>query len=98
MVRIATIRLLFALLAILDLELQQMDVKTKFLNGDLDKVIYMKQPQGFIYKETENFVCLLNKSIYSLKQSPRMWNEHSKSFLSKLGFIRSIKDNGLYIL
>lgn len=97
-VRMATMRLLFAISAILDLEVQQMDVKTAFLNGDLNEVIYMKQPQGFIHKETENLVCLLGKSIYGLKQSPRMWNENIKSFLFKLGFVRSIKDNGLYTL
>ena len=75
-----------------------MDVKTTFLNGDLNEVVYIQQPKGFIHKETQNLVCLLSKSIYDLRQSPRMWNENISSFLLKLGFIRSIKDNGLYIL
>ena len=97
-VRMATMRLLFAILAILDLELQQMNMKIAFLNGDLNEVVYMQQPEGFIHKETQNLICLLSKSIYGLKQSPRMWNENINSFLLKLNFIRSIKDNGLYIL
>ena len=75
-----------------------MDVKIVFLNGDLNKVIYMQQQEGFIHKETQNLVCLFGKSIYGLNQSPRMWNEKINSFLLNLGFIRSIKDNGLYIL
>ena len=97
-VMMATMRILFAISAILDLELQQMNVKTAFLNGDLNEVIYMQQPEGFIHNETQNLVCLLGKSIYDLKQSPKMWNEKISSFLLKLGFIMGIKDNGLYIL
>ena len=58
----------------------------------------MQQPKAFIHKETQNLVCLLGKSIYGLRQSPRMWNENINLFLLKLGFIKSIKDNGLYIL
>ena len=98
MVRMATMRLLFGISAILDLELQQMDVKTTFLNGDLNEIVYMQQLEGFFYKETQNLVCLLGRSIYGLRQSPRMWNENISSFLLKLDFIKSIKDNGLYIL
>nr|GFA48732.1 zinc finger, CCHC-type [Tanacetum cinerariifolium] len=45
---ISTIRLLLALAAIQDLVIHQMDVKTAFLNGDLDEEIYMKQPEGFV--------------------------------------------------
>nr|GFB20766.1 zinc finger, CCHC-type [Tanacetum cinerariifolium] len=46
--RISTIRLLLALVAIHDLVIHQMNVKTSFLNGDLDEKIYMKQPEGFM--------------------------------------------------
>ena len=75
-----------------------MDVKSAFLNGDLNEIVYMQQSEGFIHKETQNLICLLIKLVYGLIQSPRMWNENIGSFLLKLGFIRSIKDNGLYIL
>ena len=94
----ATMRLLFATSTILNLEVQQMDVKTAFLNEDLNEIIYMQQQKGFIHKQTHNLICLLNKSIYGLKQSPKMWNESISSFLLKLRFIKSIKDNGVYIL
>lgn len=58
-----------AITAHYDLELHQMDVKTAFLNGDLQEDIYMVQPSGFIESEKENMVCKLKKSIYGLKQA-----------------------------
>nr|GEW15377.1 zinc finger, CCHC-type [Tanacetum cinerariifolium] len=61
--RITTIRLLLALAAIHDLVIHQMDVKTAFLNGDLDEEIYMKQPEGFVMPGHENKLCKLKKSF-----------------------------------
>jgi len=55
-----------------DLELEQMDVKTTFLHGELEEKIYMK-PEGYIQEGKENKVCLLKKSLYGLKQCPRQW-------------------------
>ena len=57
-------------MANLDLELHQMDVKTVFLNGELNEEIYMDQPEGFIVKGCEHKVCRLNKSIYCLNSLP----------------------------
>jgi hypothetical protein len=54
-----------------DLELEQLDVKTDFLHGDLEVENYVDQPEGFIVPGKENFVCKLKKSLYDLKQSPR---------------------------
>lgn len=51
-----------------NLELEQMDVKTAFLHGDLEEIIYMEQSEGFV--EDKSKVCLLKKSLYGLKQSP----------------------------
>ena len=66
-VRFASVRLVLAIVANLNLELYQMDVKTAFLNGELDEEIYMDQPIGFVTKGQEHKVCKLKRSIYGLK-------------------------------
>ncbi|GJS06781.1 zinc finger, CCHC-type containing protein [Tanacetum coccineum] len=73
--RITTIRLLLALAAINNLVIHQMDVKTSFLNGDLDEEVYMRQPEGFIMPGNEHKVCKLVKSVYGLKQAPKQWHQ-----------------------
>ena len=51
------IRVVLGLAAIMNLEIEQLDVKTIFLHGDLEKEIYMEQPEGFIIKGKEHLVC-----------------------------------------
>jgi len=60
-------RIIMALVAHFDLELHQMDVKTAFLNGELEEEVYMRQPEGFISSTGQNLVCKLKRSIYGLK-------------------------------
>ena len=62
-------KIIMTLVAHYDLELHQMDVKTAFLNGDLEENVYMDQPMGFSVEGKEHIVCKLKKSIYSLKVS-----------------------------
>nr|GEV65698.1 hypothetical protein [Tanacetum cinerariifolium] len=73
--RITTIRLLLAIDDIHNLVIHQMDVKTAFLNGDLDEEVYMKQPKGFVMPGNEHKVCKLVKSLYGLKQAPKQWHQ-----------------------
>ena len=54
-----------------DYEIWKMDVKTTFLNGNLEESIYMKEPEGFIEQGQEQKVCKLKRSIYGLKQASR---------------------------
>ncbi len=68
--KFTSIRCIFALVALEDMEMHQMDMKTAFLNGELEEEIYMEQPQGFVHQGGEHLVCKLHKSLYGLKQSP----------------------------
>ena len=70
-VKHTSIRVLLAMVAMYDMELEQLDVKTAFLHGNLEEVIYMDQPEGFQIEGKEDQVCRLKKSLYGLKQSPR---------------------------
>ena len=63
----SSIRVLLAMVAKFNLELEQLDVKTAFLHGELDEQIYMHQPEGFEIHGKEDHVCLLKKSLYGLK-------------------------------
>ena len=66
-----SLRVIMDLVAHFDLKLQQMDVKTAFLNGGLEEEVYMKQLEGFFSSADEHLVCKLNKPIYGLKQAYR---------------------------
>jgi hypothetical protein len=65
--RLPMIRVLLALAAAYKLHVHQMDVKSTFLNGELEVEIYMQQPEGFVVKGQESKVCRLIKSLYGLK-------------------------------
>ena len=86
-----------------DLQLEQLDVKMAFLDGDLEEEIYMQQPQGYEVKGKENLVCRLKKSLYGLKQAPRQWYLKFDKFITKQGYSRCHSDhcvyfNGRYII
>ena len=96
-VRFTSIRLILAIVASMDLELHQMDVKTAFLNGDLEEEIYMQQPVGFVNEGQENKVCRLLKSIYGLKQSSRQWYIRFHNTIILNDFIMIDEDHCVYI-
>ena len=92
--RIATIRVLIALVVIQQLVIHQIDVKTAFLNGGLEEELYMKQPEGFVIpgqkKESmqtqEKKVCKLIRSLYGLKQAPKQWHQKFDELVLSFGF------------
>ena len=91
-----TLRVLLSEVAVNDLELHQLDIKTAFLNGDLDEEIFMVQPPG--YEEGgPSVTCKLQKSLYGLKQAPRAWFAKLKSELENRGLIASEADPALFI-
>ena len=65
-----------------------MDVKTAFLNIDLDEEVYMEQPEGFVLPRNEKKVCKLVKSLYGLKQAPKQWHEKFDSVILSDGYFR----------
>jgi len=96
-VKHSSIRTFFSIVASDDLELEQLDVKTVFLHGELEEDIYMDQLEGFIVGGKEKFVCKLKRSLYGLKQSPRQWNKRFDLFMLLHGFKRSKYDSCVYI-
>jgi len=96
--KFASIRSLLALAAFYDLEVHQMDVKTAFLNGDLEEEIYMQQPEGFVVNGKEDLVCKLNKSLYGLKQASRAWYQKMDQALLNIHFRRLQTDSCVYVL
>ena len=92
----ASIRLILAVVAHIDLELHQMDVKTIFL-GDLNEEIYMEQPIGFIIQGQECKVCRLNRSIYGLEQSSRQWYLRFHCVITSYNFTMINKEHCVYI-
>ena len=95
--RISSIRMLIAIAAIHNLEIHQMDVKTTFLNGDLDEEIYMEQLEGIIVPGQEKKVCRLVKSLYGLKQAPVQWHEKIDSVMMTNGFKINECDKCVYV-
>ena len=89
-------RIIMALVVHYDLELQQMDVKTAFLNGDLDENVYMAQPKSFVVKGKECMGCRLMKFIYGLKQASRQWYLKFDGTIRKFGFKENVEDNCIY--
>ena len=96
-VKHSSIRTLLSIVAMRDFELEQLDVKTAFLHGELEEDIYMDQPEGFVVPEKENFVYRLKKSLYGLKQSPRQWYKIFDSFMLSHGFMWSNYDSCVYL-
>ncbi|KAG9458112.1 hypothetical protein H6P81_002620 [Aristolochia fimbriata] len=91
-----SLRIILALVAHFDLELHHMDVKTAFLNGELEEEVYMKQPEGFPSNLGEQLVCKLQKSINSLKQTSRQWYLKFHDVISSFGFVESVMDQCIY--
>ena len=91
-------RVLFAVAAFLDLDIEQMDVKTAFLYGLIDQLVYVDIPKGSETESNRDMVCKLLKALYGLKQSPRLWYERLSDFLlQKLGLARINVDHSIFV-
>jgi hypothetical protein len=87
----STLRTLLAVVAINDMELHQLDIKTAFLNGELEEDVYVQQPQGY-EQGGSNMACHLRRALYGLRQAPRSWHLRLKAELESIGFIESEAD------
>ncbi|KAG9444931.1 hypothetical protein H6P81_016271 [Aristolochia fimbriata] len=96
-VKPVTIRMVLTLAVGRNWSIHQLDVNNVFLNGNLDEKVYMVQAPGFQDKTHPDAVCQLHKSLYRLKQSPRVWYQRLTSYLIDLGFALSKADFSLLV-
>ncbi|RVW64114.1 Retrovirus-related Pol polyprotein from transposon TNT 1-94 [Vitis vinifera] len=96
-VKMSTIRLVLGMVTVENRHLEQLDVKTAFLHGDLEEDLYMIQPEGFIVQGQENLVCKLRKSLYDLKQAPGQWYKKFDNFMHRIGFKKCEADHCCYV-
>eukprot|EP01018_Ginkgo_biloba_P028622 Gb_03615 [translate_table: standard] len=94
--KMSTIRLILAMAAQFNWKMQQMDVMSAFLNGELEEEVYMCQPQGFQVPGREHLVCRLQKALYGLKQAPQAWYINIDTWLGEQGFQKSPRSQ-LYV-
>ncbi|KAI3758736.1 hypothetical protein L6452_06307 [Arctium lappa] len=94
--RLEAIRLFLAYVVYKDFIVNQMDVKSAFLNGKLNEEVYVEQPPEFYDPKYQNYVYKLDKALYGLKQAPRAWYDTLSSFLISENFERGKIDNTLF--
>ncbi|GJR93164.1 retrovirus-related pol polyprotein from transposon TNT 1-94 [Tanacetum coccineum] len=94
--RLESIRILLAIACASDFKLYQMDVKSAFLNGFINKDVYVAQPPVFKDFQKPNYVYKLKKALYGLKQAPKAWYDRLKAFLIKHEYSMGMVDNTLF--
>jgi hypothetical protein len=94
--RLDSVRLLIALAAQEGWKVHHLDVKSAFLNGDLQEEVFVEQPVGFIKHGREHQVLRLHKALYGLHQAPRAWYAKLDETLQSLGFIRCPSEPAIY--
>jgi hypothetical protein len=96
--RLEAIRILLPFAASKGFKLYLMDVKSDFLNGVIQKEVYVRQPPGFDNPKYPNRVYKLSKALYRLKQAPRAWYARLKTFLLDHGYVMGSIDKTLFTL
>lgn len=92
-----TLRVLLTIAGEKKMTVRHWDVKNAYLHGHLKEDMYMQQPRGFVESGKESLVCKLNRSLYGLKQSARVWNDTISQVLVSIGFSQSKADPCLWI-
>jgi hypothetical protein len=96
--RYTSIRTVISIATRMGWKIHQMDVKTAFLNGNIEEEVYLEQPKGFEVHDRASHVCHLKKAMYGLKQGPRAWYSRIDCYLQSIGFVKSDVDSNLYLL
>ena len=102
-VRYDSLRIFLANVTVNDFEMQQFDVQTAFLYGNLEEEVFMELPEGanVVIEASEsarkNVVCKLLKSLYGLKQAPRCWNKKFCAFLGRFTFEETDADKCIFV-
>lgn len=94
--RLETVRMILALAANKGWEVHHLDVKTAFLNGEIQEEVYVSQPEGFVHKGKEHLVYKLAKALLSLRQAPRAWYAKLNKCLEQLGFEKCPYEHAVY--
>jgi hypothetical protein len=87
--RYTSIGVVISIAAKMGWKIHQMDVKTTFLNGIIEEEVYIEQPKGFEVQGRDSHVCRLKRTLYRLKQAPRVWNSRIGSYLQWMAFTES---------
>jgi len=88
--------MVLALAATRNWRVHHLDVKSAFLNGELEEELYVQQPPGFALPGGEHKVLRLRKALYGLRQAPRTWNSKLDATLASLGFSKCATKHALY--
>lgn len=95
--RMEAIQMLLAYACSRKIKVYQMDVKSEFLNGELEEEFYIEQPDGFLLSEKEDYFCRLKKALYDLKKAPKAWYACLDEYLRHQGFKKGTVDNNFYV-
>jgi histone deacetylase 1/2 len=96
-VKPSTVRTVLSLALSRRWPIHQLDVKNALLHGNLTETVYCQQPSGFEDLAHPDFVCLLKKLLYSLKQAPHAWYSQMTTFLLSIGFVEAKSDTSLFV-
>jgi hypothetical protein len=89
--------MLLAFASFNNLKVYHMDFKSSFMNGDLEEEVYIEQPEGFLLLKNEDYVCILNKELYGLKEDPKSSYSILDKYLQQQGFKNETIDSNIYI-
>ncbi|CAI7776702.1 unnamed protein product, partial [Closterium sp. NIES-54] len=92
--RHTSIRILICIVAVKQRPLRQIDIGSASLYAPVDAIIFVEQPHAF--EERDGAFCLLKKSLYGIKQAPRLWQQYLHTVLTELGFKQLPHDLGMY--